>query len=221
MLASAFFNGLTRQECIEISSCGRARTFARDELLYAQGGDAGKLIFLQSGTVKHTQVSSTGNEVLLWMSGAGEPVNVPTGGGSCGHSCSARAMEKCTAMVWDYSRLQALLDQYPQIRTNINRILEGRLTELQERFREMATENVRKRLALVLLRLLKQVGTVSHEGTVVFLSREELGQMAGTTLFTISRVLSKWAEEGVVVSRREAVLVSDLERLELIGNEEA
>ena len=130
-------------------------------------------------------------------------------------------MEKCTAMVWDYSRLQALLDQYPQIRTNINRILEGRLTELQERFREMATENVRKRLALVLLRLLKQVGTVSHEGTVVFLSREELGQMAGTTLFTISRVLSKWAEEGVVVSRREAVLVSDLERLELIGNEEA
>ena len=124
-------------------------------------------------------------------------------------------------MVWDYSRLQALLDQYPQIRTNINRILEGRLTELQERFREMATENVRKRLALVLLRLLKQVGTVSHEGTVVFLSREELGQMAGTTLFTISRVLSKWAEEGVVVSRREAVLVSDLERLELIGNEEA
>jgi CRP-like cAMP-binding protein len=85
----------------------------------------------------------------------------------------------------------------------------------------MATENVRKRLALVLLRLLKQVGTVSHEGTVVFLSREELGQMAGTTLFTISRVLSKWAEEGVVVSRREAVLVSDLERLELIGNEEA
>jgi len=130
-------------------------------------------------------------------------------------------MEQCTALVWDYARLQSLLDKYPQISNNISRILAGRLQELEERFREVATERVAKRLALVLLRLLKQVGKPSEDGIQVSLSRLELGQMTGTTLFTISRILSKWAEQGFVVPRRESVLVNDLKRLESVGDEEA
>ena len=42
------------------------------------------------------------------------------------------------------------------------------------------------------------IGKVSNEGTEVFLTREELGQMAGTALFTFSRILSRWAQQGVV-----------------------
>ena len=128
-------------------------------------------------------------------------------------------MEQCKALVWDYMRLQAMLLQYPQIGRNISRILAGRLKELEERFREIATEKVATRLALVLLRLLKQVGKVSPGGTQVFLSREELGQMTGTTLFTISRILSRWAERGFVVPRREAILISNPKELESIGCE--
>jgi CRP/FNR family transcriptional regulator, nitrogen oxide reductase regulator len=45
------------------------------------------------------------------------------------------------------------------------------------------------------------------------LSREELAQMTGTTLFTISRLLSKWGEEGFVLPKREAVVVVDSSRL--------
>ena len=221
MGASALFRGLTEQECNEIASCGRYRTFARDELLFAQGQPMRSLILLQSGSVKHTQLSERGAEVLLWMSGSGDALNVLADTAPCSHSCSARAMEKCNALVWDYSRLQALLHQYPKIGKNISQILAGRLGELEERFREIATEKVAKRLALVLLRLLKQVGKSSDEGTQIFLSREELGQMTGTTLFTISRILSGWAEQGVIVPRREAVLITRPERLEAIGNEGA
>jgi CRP-like cAMP-binding protein len=219
MCASALFTGLTQRECAEIVSCGRARTFARNELLYTQGQTAQNLIFLQSGYVKHTQLSANGNEVLLWMSGSGDAVNTQTESTSCGHSCSARAMEQCQALAWDYTRLQGLLVQYPQISKNIGQILAGRLQELEERFREVATEKVAKRLALVLLRLLKQVGQPSKGGTQIFLSRQELSQMTGTTLFTISRILSKWAEEGFVEPRREAVLVCDPRRLESIRDE--
>ena len=218
MLTSALFSGLTRRECMEIASCGRSRTFARNELLYTQGQPERNLIFLQSGTVKHTQLSSSGKEVLLWMSGSGDALSVPMETTSCGHSCSARAIEQCKALVWEYTRLQALLVHYPQIRKNISHILGNRLEELEQRFREMATERVAKRLARTLLRLLKQVGKVSNEGIEIFLTREELGQMTGTTLFTISRILSGWAERGVVVPRREAVLINDARRLESISN---
>jgi CRP/FNR family transcriptional regulator, nitrogen oxide reductase regulator len=220
MCASALFSGLSERDCTEIAACARARTFARDELLFTQGQPVRSVILLQSGSVKHTQLSADGNEVLLWMSGSGDAVNVQPESSTRSHTCTARAMEQCKALVWEYGRLQALLNQYPQIRQNISRILASRLKELEERFREVATEKVATRLALTLLRLVKRIGTHTSEGIQISLSREELAQMTGTTLFTISRILSRWAEKGVIIARRESILIGDPKRLELVNNEE-
>jgi CRP-like cAMP-binding protein len=65
---------------------------------------------------------------------------------------------------------------------------------------------------------MKQVGKPAMGGVEVSLSREELAQTTGTTLFTISRILSKWGEEGFVLPRREAVIVLDAKRLALAGS---
>ena len=220
MCASALFTGLAQRELFEIATCARARTFARDELLFMQGQQVRNLVLIQTGSVKLTQLSPSGNEVILWMNGPGEAVGVPAETAPVSHTCSARAMEHCRALTWEYSRLQQLLTQYPQIRNNINQILSNRLNELEERFREIATEKVAKRLALALLRLLRQIGKISHAGVEVSLSREELAQMTGTTLFTISRILSKWGEEGFVLPRRESVVVRDAQRLISVGSED-
>lgn len=220
MCASALFSGLTENECMEIASCARARTFARDEILFTQGQSSRSLVMIQTGSIKVTQLSANGNEVILRMTGAGDPVGMPSDFASCSHSCSARAMEQCHTLVWEYSRLQALLAQYPQIGRNVSKILLSQLTELQERFREVATEKVAQRVALALLRLVKQVGKPAKGGVEVSLSREELGQMTGATLFTISRLLSKWGEEGFILPRREAVVVLDSQRLAQVGEGE-
>jgi CRP-like cAMP-binding protein len=220
MCASALFTGLSEHECKEIASCAKARTFARDEVLFMQGQPVRNLVLIQAGSVKSTQLSPSGNEVILWMNGSGEAVGIPALAAACSHTCSARAMEQCRALTWEYSRLQSLIAEYPQIRANINKILANRLNELEERFREVATEKVAKRVALALLRLLKSVGKLSPAGIEVSLSREELAQMTGTTLFTISRLLSRWGEEGFILPRREAVLIRDPQRLEDLGDEE-
>jgi CRP-like cAMP-binding protein len=220
MAASALFTGLTAQDCNKIASCAKARVFARDELLFMQGQPVRNLVLIQAGSVKLTQLSPHGNEVILWMNGQGDAVGVHADVPACSHTCSARAMEHCRALTWEYARLQMLVAEFPQIRRNISQILANRLNELEERFREVATEKVAKRLALALLRLVKQVGKQQPEGVQVSLSREELAQMTGTTLFTISRILSKWGEEGFVIPRRESVVVRDSKRLELVGDDD-
>ena len=153
MCASALFTGLTPRECREIASCAHARTFARDELLFMQGQPVRSLVLIQSGSVSLTQLSASGNEVILWMNGSGDAMGVHADSPSCSHTCSGRAMEQCKALVWEYTRLQMLVAEYPQLRKNISQILAGRLQELEERFREIATEKVAKRLALALSRL--------------------------------------------------------------------
>jgi CRP-like cAMP-binding protein len=77
----------------------------------------------------------------------------------------------------------------------------------------MATENVATRLSLVLGRLLQQIGKPTEIGIRISIRREELAQMTGTTISTVSRLLSGWSEQGLVVPRRESVVVSHPENL--------
>ena len=217
--ASPLGMGLSQDEILKIAACARPKTFGRDESLFMQGQPARCLVLVRTGSVKVTQISSNGNEVILWMYGRGNVLGVLSDpNGDC-HPSSARAMEATTALVWDCATLQNLMEICPQIRQNLSQVLMSRLHELEERFREVATEKVPRRLALALLRLSKHVGKKAHEGIEVCLSREELAQMTGTTLFTISRILSQWAKEDFVESRRESVLLRDPQRLEFAGCE--
>ena len=98
----------------------------------------------------------------------------------------------------------------------MTRILGSQLSELEERYREVATERLTRRLALLLLRLSKQMGKQSGNGTQILLSREEIAPMSGATIFSIGRMLSRWSEQGLILTAREAVIVCDPGRLELM-----
>jgi len=216
---SPLCTGLSHDDIMKIASCARPKTFSRDETIFIQGEPAKCLMLIRTGAIKITQISSSGNEVILWMYGRGNVLGVLSDPkGDC-HPSSARTMEATTALIWDCATLQNLIELCPRIRQNLSQVLMSRLSELEERFREVATEKVPRRLALALIRLSKHVGKKVHEGVEVSLSREELAQMTGTTLFTISRILSQWSKENFVSSRRESVLLRDPQRLELAGCE--
>jgi CRP-like cAMP-binding protein len=210
---SALLAGLSPQQCSEIFAYARITKFVRNERLFAQDQPIHKLIMIKTGSVKLTQLTPDGKEVILWLNGPGDAVGMHADVDGSNHSCSAHAMERCQVFVWESHLLQMLISRFPQIQINLGRILAGRLSELEERFCEIASERVPKRLALVLIRLLKSVGKESREGVDVVITREELAQMTGTTLFTISRTLSKWANFGFIVPRREGVVITDPDRL--------
>lgn len=210
---SALLAGLSPQQCSEVFAYARITKFARNERLFSQDQPIHKLIMIRTGSVKLTQLSPDGKEVILWLNGPGEAVGMHADADGGNHSCSAQAMERCQVFVWESQLLEVLISRYPRIQINLGKILARRLSELEERFCEIASERVPKRLALVLLRLLKSVGKQSPEGVEVMITREELAQMTGTTLFTISRTLSKWGNFGFIAPRREGVVIIDPDRL--------
>ena len=114
MCASPLFTGLTPTERREIASCAHARTYARDELLFMQGHPIRYIVLIQNGSVKLTQLSANGDEVILWMNRSGDAIGIVADSQSSSHTCSARAVEQCKALVWEYTRLQMLVAQYPR-----------------------------------------------------------------------------------------------------------
>ncbi len=92
---------------------------------------------------------------------------------------------------------------------NALRFLAGRLHELQDRYRELATERVERRVARAVLRLARQAGRKTDAGILIDLplSRQDLAEMTGTTLYTVSRILSSWESAGLVEVGRERVVI--------------
>jgi CRP-like cAMP-binding protein len=101
------------------------------------------------------------------------------------------------------------------MRRNISRILSAQLQQMEDRFRELATECVSRRLALTLSRLGAQIGRATSEGIQISITREELAQMTGTTVFTVSRLLSAWSAQKLLISRRESVVVPNSSQTEV------
>lgn len=219
MSSSELFAGLSRSDLQLIASASRLRDYAPDEFLFEQGEPVRNILLIESGCVKLTQLSSGGSEVILWLHGPGDAVGVLNIPAQYSHTCSARAIVKCRVVIWDWMKLDAL-PANSQVRKNISRIVSSRIGELEERFREIATEKVSRRVACALVRILKQVGRPAPAGVEIFLSREEIAQLTGTTVFTISRLISKWSEQGLLLPRREAVLILDPVRLLQIGTED-
>lgn len=105
------------------------------------------------------------------------------------------------------------MDRFPVFWRNVTFVLEQRLEEIEQRFREVSTEKVGCRLSNELIRLSKNVGHNNGEHVEISLSRAELVQMVGTTLFTVRGMLCQWKSLGIVNLRREDVLVRNVEAL--------
>jgi CRP-like cAMP-binding protein len=85
-----------------------------------------------------------------------------------------------------------------------------RLEDIQSRYLELQTERVEQRVARALLRIMKQSGRKTNEVLIDFrLSRQDLADYTGTTLYTVNRTLSSWEKKGWVRSGRERVIVAD------------
>jgi CRP-like cAMP-binding protein len=209
---SALFAGLTKSDCTQIAQYARIREYPRSTFVFERGQPLRHVVLVVSGCVKLTQLSYSGSEVILWLLGPGAAVGIFGMPSQAKHTCCIRTMASCRALSWEWSKIERL-PVISHIKDNIARITSERITELEERFREIATEKVQIRVAFALLRIAKQVGRPCHEGVEVLLSREELAQLTGTTLFTISRLMSQWSDSGIIEPRREAILIRDAVKL--------
>jgi CRP-like cAMP-binding protein len=102
---------------------------------------------------------------------------------------------------------------FPILRQNAARLLGDHLREQEERFHEISTENVLWRQGHEIVRLANRVGERVNGAVKIRLSSEELAQLIGTTLFTVSRHHSQRKEQGIVSTRRREVMVHDPQAL--------
>ncbi|HEY0786459.1 MAG TPA: Crp/Fnr family transcriptional regulator [Acidobacteriaceae bacterium] len=215
---ASFFAGVSAPDAKRIAECARSQSFTRNERLFMQGQPLQRVTIIESGCVKLTHLSFNGSEVILALRGTSQVLTLPSFSSRGYQTFTADAMNEGKILSWSCSNMDSLMATVPQLKGNICRILAGQLAELQERYCELSVERVEGRLASTLVRLARQIGNPTRGGFEVPISRQELAQMVGTTMFTVSRLISKWGKMGLVEPLREAVLVLMPEGLELLSS---
>lgn len=187
------------------------RSIEEDGFFFFQGDPAAYFYILVSGRVKLLQSNPAGQQVNLrtireWQVfaalGAVRPDAI--------YPVTAQALEPSAALAVESSFLREMMQTRPYLNLGLMQLMTGYIQEMQTRYKELATEKIDRRLALTLLRLASQIGTRLHEdnpAVEIPLSRQDLAEASGSTMFTVSRTLAEWERQGLVETGRERVLI--------------
>jgi len=109
--------------------------------------------------------------------------------------------------------------EIPQLAVNGLALVSRRFARLQTRYQEVATQRVEQRIALTLLRLVRQFGKREGEGVLIdmALSRQDLAEMTGTNFYNVSRILNKWEQDDIVSLGRKRVVLKTAHKLVIIA----
>ena len=196
------------------------RSIEEGEFFFYQGDPATYFYVLISGRAKLMQTNTAGQQVNLrtineWqMFGALGAVRE-----GATYPASAQAMENSTALAVRSEYLHEMMATRPYISFDLMKLMTSYIQEMQERYRELATEKVERRVARTMLRMAAQMGTRTEKGVELSFTRQDLAEMSGTTLYTVSRILSDWERQGLVEAGRERVVIRNPHKVVSIAEE--
>lgn len=201
------FLGLHEAALAEVLAAAGPAAAQAGEAYVCQGEPASSFYLLLAGRVRLSQVTPEGQQVVMRFVAPGEEFGIVAVLGRLPYPVTAEAVEPALALVWSGEAFNRLILRHPQIGLNGLAMLAERVKEFQDRLREAGTQRVERRIANVLLRLARQAGRAVDEGVLIDLplGRQDLAEMTGTTLFTVSRTLSAWEECGIIRSARKRV----------------
>ena len=180
-----------------------------------QGHPATSLHLVLQGRLKVVQANPAGEQVVLRFVGPGEPAGVlALLGPDQTYPAGVVATTDAVLLSWEGPAARGLAQRHPVLVANALRAMSGRTREAHARLQELGSQRVERRLALMLLRLVRQAGVEEPAGGGVRidfpLGRQDLAEMAGTTLATASRILSAWEAQGILAEGgRLRVVVRD------------
>ncbi len=216
---SRIFDGLTDLERREWLAGAERREARRGQPIARQGEPAASFYLVETGLLKLLQLTADGRQLIVRFVGPCEPFGGVVALEGTSYPVTALAVEPTLLHCWSSGSVGRLLGRFPQVRLNIMREMTAHMTDALTRVRELTTERVSQRLAHTLLRLMRQCGRPTPDGVLIAhaLTRQELSELVGTTLYTVSRTMSQWEASGVLRCSRRELLVRSPRGLEALS----
>lgn len=205
------FAGIPEAQYKDILSRGERKALEPGTILFREGDPAHKCYLVLSGRLKLAKLHEQGKEAIIRYIGPGEITAATAVFKEKEYPVTSEAIGDTEVIGWNKHTMMEIMLAYPPLAVSMLGIAVERLDELQDRYLELSTEQVERRIARSLLRIMKQSGRRSEDGIAIDfpLGRQDLADYTGTTLYTVSRTLSAWEKRGWIKSKREHITICD------------
>jgi len=183
--------------------------------VFQQGQTAENFYILLHGHLKVVQTTPDGEQVTVRYVLPGEVFGIARAMRRPTYPAACVAVEESIVLSWPSSEWDDVIARNPQFAFNALQTVGQRLQDAHTRIQELSTEEVEQRVARCILRLLDSSGQKTDDGVSINfpITRQEIAEMTGTTLHTVSRLLSAWKERGLVNTGRKRVTVRRVDDL--------
>jgi CRP/FNR family transcriptional regulator, nitrogen oxide reductase regulator len=203
------FSGLAPGELDQILYEARSVRYAKDTTVFEQGGEADSFFVLLHGYLRVEKTTPQGHQIVVRYVSPGEIFGVAQALALQQYPATAVAAVDSIALCWPSAVWPRLTAKFPTLAASALQTVGRRLQDAQTRVLEMSGEQVEQRVAHALLRLAKQAGRKTETGVEIDfpISRQDVAEMTGTTLHTVSRILSAWEQRGLIEGGRQRIVL--------------
>jgi len=211
---SSLLQGLKPSEMGAVLALARQQRISLNEVLQNEGDTPIHLSLMVRGFAGFYKSTPDGRKLFLRWIAPGDAfglaallqIQQP-------YLMTIHAMSEGSLFVWDRVSAQALVSQIPRLRENAYTIAGDYVASLSDALAARASQNARQRIARVLIESARQTGHAGTSGIELALTNEQLAEMADVTLFTVSRQLNEWQNQGILKKSRCKILLRAPNRL--------
>jgi CRP-like cAMP-binding protein len=207
-----FFAGLPPTALDHLALAAHRRHAQASELIFRQGETAATFFLVLSGRLRLVQHTAEGKDVTMATFTPGDLIGLVVAVLGELYPGSAEVVETAELLAIPGGLMWDLMNKDAALAVRVLRLVAKRLHEAHDRIRELSTERVQQRIARCLMRLVQKVGIKEGSQTIrldIRLSRQDIAQMTGTTLETVSRVVTAWERANIIDAGREYIAILD------------
>jgi len=204
--------GLRPEALAELDRIVRARPpLKKGESLFNVGDPFHSIYIVRTGAVRTSVPNGDGDEQVVAFNLPGEPVGIESIGEDQ-HVCRAVALERTSVCTIPFDTLLNLSHRWPELEARVHRLFSRGMLQHHEHFRAMGRRTARQRLIMFLSDLLSRYRAAGFGADQMRLPmyRDDIANYLGVALETVSRMMSRLADEGVIeVKHRHVRIVED------------
>ncbi|MCC5884186.1 MAG: fumarate/nitrate reduction transcriptional regulator Fnr [Halomonas sp.] len=190
------------------------QSLKRSQALVRQGEPFTSLYVVRSGSLKQTVASAGQRDQVTHFYLPGEVVGLDTIGEAYCHG-SVVALESAFVCELPFTRLEDLAERLPELRGQLYRCLSRELRRDQRMMCWLSGRTADQRMASFLLGLSERFRTRGFSPLCFHLSmsRSDIGSYLGLALETVSRVLGRFQEQGMIGVAGRELTIKDFDAL--------
>jgi CRP-like cAMP-binding protein len=218
--ALPLFAGIPASNLDDLFMRASVRRIHVGERAFHQGQRAKEFFMVLDGRLKVTQTTSEGRQIMVRVVHPGDLFGLAQALQRPDYPATSVAAARSLILCWPNEVWSSLIETNARFAINAMQTVGQRLQEAHARIREISTENVERRLAHAILRLVDQAGQVDRDGIrldLIFTS-QDLAALISTTQHSVSRLLSAWERHGIVQGGGQKLLVRDKARLKVLAD---